>query len=288
MLRLVAGSLQKVDPPFVFNPSAWGVELPELSIQFCRFFVLTGLRETLTIIHYPVYTKKMKSIVSTLVFFSLLGSAYASTITQAASRTFLEGLGPSVVAQWGTALNDETVQASGYTVTSSPGGIDVTATISTGDSTFMIVVEGGALFNGNFAPGDVALFSNFNPSPFSLAFSAPIQGIGFQIQALANVGFTATLTAFGAGNANFGSVSTTGISSIGNGDNTAPFLGFYATVADIVSVVISVTPDDPQQATDFAINRATILTSLDEVPEPATLSLVGLTVGLLAWLRRRA
>lgn len=218
---------------------------------------------------------------STALFFALLVCNFlqASTITQSPTRLFLSGLGPNDVVEWGTASDQGLGLPSGTIRTSSPAGIGVSITGSGLD----IAVEGDGSI-GNFALNDVVLFSN---QALRLIFSAPIQGFGFQIQRLDLGSFTANLEAFGSGSVSFGSVSTNGSSTFGPSDDTAPFLGFYATVSDILSVVISVTPASVGGSTDFAINRATILSSLDPVPEPQTLPLIGCGLSLLAIMRRR-
>lgn len=196
------------------------------------------------------------------------------------------GLGTTDTVTWGIVPDETgTPIAAPYARTSTPSSIGVTAT---GVPDFLLAVE-GSLWSGNFSPGDVVLWTNDNSGAVILTFSTAIQGIGFQIQRNAGGAFTSTLTAFsGAGGTgtNFGSVNVNGTSTIGGGDNTAPFLGLYGSLADIVSVRISMTGTP----SDFAINHATLLTSLTGVPEPQTYLLTGFgLVGLgLAWRWRRA
>jgi hypothetical protein len=194
------------------------------------------------------------------------------------------GLGTTDTVLWGVA-GDETGNpvASPFARSSSPSNIGVTAT---GVPNFLIAVE-GSFWNGNFSSGDVLLWGNDNSGAVILTFSTAIQGIGFQIQRNVGGAFNATLTAFsGAGGTgtNFGSVNVNGTSSIGMGNNTAPFLGLYGSLKDIVSVRITMTGNP----SDFAINYATLLTQLNVVPEPQTYLLTGLGLIGLAFMRRRA
>jgi hypothetical protein len=267
-----------VDLLLAIRYSFWQREPLGLFAYFQCIFGLTALRGTFTIDHYPVQSTPMKSIIRSLLFVSLVASAQASSITQANNRTYLASLGLSGLVEWGTPVDEGTGLASGSVRTSSPGGVDVTITGTGMD----IAVEGSAA-SGNFALNEVLLFSN---QAITLTFSTAIQGFGFQIQRLELGNFDANVEAFDAGAVSLGSVSASGVSTFGPGTETAPFLGFFSTVNNIVSVVISVTPP-PAGSTDFAINSGTVLTNLDSVPEPQTISMIGLGVAALALLRRR-
>jgi hypothetical protein len=215
----------------------------------------------------------------------LASTAQATVITYVGTRSGLNALGPTDTVAWGT-LADETGSsiASPYVVTSNPSSITTTATINTGTSNFLIFVE-GSFYNGNFSPNDVLLSTAFNSSPIVISFSIPIQGFGLQIQRNDTGPFTASLTAFGAGNVNFGTVTVNGTSTIGNGDNTAPFLGIFSNLTDIVAISLAVDGVN----TDFAINQATLLKSLNNntTPEPGTVALGGIGFIALMLLRLR-
>lgn len=218
----------------------------------------------------------MRILPQSLLLLLLASAADATIITYVGTRSGLNALGPIDTVDWGTVA-DETGSSvpSPYVRTSTPSSITTTAIIATGTSNFLIEVE-GSFWDGNFSPGDVLLWTSFNSSPMALTFSIPIQGIGFQIQRADSGPFTASLTAFGAGNVSFGTVTVNGTSSVGGGDNTAPFIGVYSNLADIVSISLAVNG----VSTDFAINQATLLTSLNSIPEPGTFAMSG--IGFLA------
>jgi hypothetical protein len=210
---------------------------------------------------------------------TLLVSATASAgiLTQVNS---VGVLAPDSVVTWGTALDEGNSPASPYTRTSTRG-LGVTA-VHTGD--FLILAQGSSFF-GNFAGGDIVLNSNFVDGPVAINFASAIQGLGLQIQRDELGAFTATMTAFGAGNVNFGSVNVNGTTSFSNpGNNTAPFLGLVSSARDIVSVQLSVSHTGGVAGDTVDFTNLSILTP---VPEPSTAVLVLAGALLAVWQKRR-
>jgi hypothetical protein len=213
------------------------------------------------------------------IFAALLMSAPASAgiLLQVNS---VGALAPDSVVTWGTALDEGNSPASPYTRTSTRG-LGVTA-VHTGD--FLILVQGSAYF-GNFANGDVVLNSNFVDGPVAINFASAVQGLGLQIQRDELGLFTATMTAFGAGNVNFGSVSVSGTTAFSDlGNNSAPFLGLISSARDIVSIQLSVSHTGGVAGDTVDFTNLDILTP---VPEPSTTALVLAGALLAVWKKRR-
>jgi hypothetical protein len=147
------------------------------------------------------------------------------------------------------------------------------------------LVQGSAYF-GNFNNGDVVLNSNFVDGPVTILFASAIQGLGLRIQRDELGPFTATMTAFGAGNVNFGSVSVGGTTAFSDpGDNTAPFLGLIGSAQDILSIQLSVSHTGGTAGDTVNFTDLNLLTSA--VPEPSTTVLVLAGALLAVWKKRR-
>jgi hypothetical protein len=210
--------------------------------------------------------------------------ASAGTITQIND---LASLSADSFVVWGDAADEGNTLTSPYDRVSS-GGLTVTA-VHEGD--FLLLVQDSA-YAGNFAPGDVVLNSNFTDGPITINFASAVRGLGFQVQRDQLGDFTATLTAFGAGNVNFGSVSVDGTTAFAlPGDNTAPFLGLVSSLRDIVSIQISVSHLGTDSGDTVDITNLNLLTSdpgTSEIPEPTTAGLMAAGVALLAvWKKRQ-
>ena len=123
--------------------------------------------------------------------------------------------------------------------------------------------SGGVNSNLDFLPGGL----------LSLHFNNSVAAVGAQIQANLYGAFTATIAAYGSGGL-LGTFSLDGISN-GDADGSAIFLGIFDPTGSITSVTFDVEGDG-----NFAINAPLV----NAVPEPGTLTLVGL--GLAAAVLR--
>jgi PEP-CTERM motif-containing protein len=164
------------------------------------------------------------------------------------------------------------------------------ATLTDGGN-FTALVEGNDWI-GNFTLGNNVLYSGDTNNPFAAATSftwvsgTPIAGLGLQITSNFYGAFTASLEVFN-GATSLGLFSVGGVMD-GNEDGTAPFLGALSDAVNINRAVFTLTSNQGAGTAGFGVNRLlTTDTPLrgTPVPEPATLSLVGM--GALALIRRR-
>ena len=147
-------------------------------------------------------------------------------------------------------------------------------------------VDQGATWGGNFTEGEALLWSGgFDQSLNVLAgglltldFSSNVSGVGAQIQRNEFGAFQATIAGYGASGLLLGSFSVNGLST-GLQDGSAVFLGLYDPDALISRVTFDISGGD------FAINNPLVNTTAPEpIPEPSTVTLLGL--GLAAVARR--
>ncbi len=214
----------------------------------------------------------------------------ASVPAQAAAIQIgsLAGLSQNDFYDWGANVPDAVDKPSGTVVTSN--GL-ATATLEDGAPGFSGYIE-GTDFLGIFAVGDNVLFTgNYANTAiseaFEILFTAPIAGLGTQIQSNNNGLFTATLEVFN------GAVSL-GVFGVGGDNdsseaNTAPFLGARSDALDITRAIFTLTSNN---GVGFAINRLYTTDSPNPavdptIPEPATMTLVGAGALAAAYRRRR-
>jgi hypothetical protein len=189
----------------------------------------------------------------------------------------LGSLGANDSLDWGQLGPDLTVVPSPSSATSANG---LLVAFANGIQDFYAIQQGNT-WGGNFNNGDNLLF-NAAGGPVTLIFSSSISGIGLRFQSIDFGIFTAYITAFGAGNVNFGSVSLNGTSN-NAADGSALFLGVTSSSADITSVQLNVQVNGSDNP--FALGSLSIAEPLvtGPVPEPSTIFLAG--AGLLAALR---
>ncbi len=209
-----------------------------------------------------------------LVLMWSVSTAHAAAIQVSSAAA----LGSNDFIDWGQ-LAEFSNPANGTVVTSNNGG---TATIAT-PGEFTARVESSSWF-GNFTPGDNLLSTDV--SSFTINFTAPVAGLGAQIQGDAYGPFTASLQLFDSLlNPIF---FTSGVSS-GAQDGSAVFLGALSDAVNVASAVFTLTSSANPAIPGFAVNRLLLTDQPFQttVPEPATLALLALGGAAAAFARRR-
>jgi hypothetical protein len=180
---------------------------------------------------------------------------------------------------WGAALgpvSDGDVHASPAAISSHLG-----ATGTLDGSRFETCLEGGACV-GDFDIDDWLLVALTEDS-FSVTFDSAVKKVGTKVQANVYGPFEIAMDVYGAGDVLFGSVSVSG-SGFGEELDSNPFLGAESDAFDITKVVFRVVSRDPGAA-GMVINRLEINPT---VPEPLSLSLLGIGLAGAVYRRRRA
>jgi hypothetical protein len=206
--------------------------------------------------------------------------AQAATI-QVASPA---GLAASDYYDWGQ-YTEGAVNGSPLGATSNGGD---TATLND-VAGFTRLVEGNTWF-GNFTVGDNVLYTGNPTTPFSASnsfsinFAAAVAGLGLQIQSNFLGAYGASLEVFNGGTS-LGVFNVAGLND-GNEDGTASFLGARSSAVDITRAVFSLTLN---AGAGLGGNRLLVtdtpFSSAAAVPEPGTLTLMG--IGAAALIRRR-
>ena len=221
--------------------------------------------------------------ICSLAALALFGATWANggILTQVNTRA---ALGGNDFVDWGQLGPDFTTVTSPFNVTSNLG-LGPNAVVN-GTQDFFSIQEGNT-WGGNFAAGDNVLFNQAS-GPFTITFASPIHGAGLQFQSATFGPFTASITAFGAGNINFGTVTRTGTSS-NAADNSAIFLGVISSLNDIVSLQFDLTIPSPLAPTEdpngFGVNRLDLVDN-QPTPEPSVIALFSTGLGLFALLRK--
>jgi len=169
--------------------------------------------------------------------------------------------------------------SSPFTITSASGGVALEGSNPSGD---FVRLDQGTGWNGNFAPGDALLFTNFTGGPMIFDFSGPVAGAGTQVQQSYYGEFVATVSVFDVADTLLGSFSLAGLSDSA-GDNSAIFLGVLSDALDIGRIEYAVSPQDVNNM-GFTINRMDLVT---QVPEPSSLLLLSLGLAGAGMLGRK-
>ncbi len=147
-------------------------------------------------------------------------------------------------------------------------------------------------FFGDFAPGDPLIISRVNtPGALELLFSSDVTEVGTQFQTFPDTSgaFTASLSAFDAGNNLIGSYTAPGANT-NSQNNSAVFLGLRNTAGDaaIRRVLFSVATSNPN-ANAFGINQVSFGNNptTAPVPEPSTYAMFGLGLVAIVALQSR-
>jgi hypothetical protein len=215
-----------------------------------------------------------------------VAQAHAATIQVGSAGA----LGANDFYDWGQVRvldggGNAVAQPSPQNVTSN---LSRTGSISDGGS-FTGLVEGTDWF-GNFTVGNDVLYTGDTNNPFAASssftmnFNTAVAGLGLQITSNFYGAFTASLEVFN-GATSLGVFNVGGVMD-GNEDGTAPFLGALSDAVNINKAVFTLTSNT---GAGLGVNRLLTTdtpTNGRAVPEPATLSLMGIGAAA-AFLRRR-
>jgi hypothetical protein len=205
-------------------------------------------------------------------------SMLATGAAQAGVVSLWDGTGSNDTTSWAGLGGDGTVIPSPFSATSAAGN-PVTGSFAGG--TGLVAVQCPASpscsWTGGFPAGDTLVWAfdaanAVGTGPVTLALGNPVLAGGVELQSDSVVQFTAQVEAF-AGATPLGSAS---ITSDPAGDPV--FIGIQDTVAEITSLVFSMTSCGGDDCADFAMDSLitkNAVTPPPPTPEPASLFLLG-------------
>jgi hypothetical protein len=230
------------------------------------------------ITHRPASIGRLIGLIFTLAIAGLLFSTRAAITDSMVPVTSLSALNAGDSVAWSKLGSDGTMLSSSFDA-NSIGSIAVTGALAASGSLVSVVCPAsqcswGSPGSGGFSAADTVIWTsdtgNGGTGPLTLAFGAPVKGVGAFIQADGPSKFTAQIQAFNGGTM----LKSFTASSDAGGD--AVFLGVLDnTAANITSVVYSLTACTGT-CTDFAIDTLFINSTGGGGPTPvATASMVG-------------
>ncbi len=155
-------------------------------------------------------------------------------------------------------------------------------------------------FNYNYANGASLLWTNNYRTATANAITVNFGGngvsaAGAQIESDVYGIYTAKITAYDANGHVLQSYTEIGASSMGNGNNTAIFLGIASTTPDIYSISFSILNQvgdsmgnvaaQPGYVGDMILGNLFMVNSVDPTPAPPAglMGILGAATGLLIW-----
>ncbi len=168
------------------------------------------------------------------------------------------------------------------------GTVSDNATLERVDQNAVPGVFSNSFWNGNFAPGDHLLWNQDNGNLFTLTFSTPQSQVGAQIMTNVFGPFTGQISAYDSSSNLLGAFTEAGDSEFTT-DDSAIYIGVASTGSDISRITFGLVDSDGF-ANRNVINQLSLGRGVSASPEPASLTLLGLSVfGLMGYagLRRR-
>jgi hypothetical protein len=216
-----------------------------------------------------------------LVWLFVVAAAYVPVSAGVIGISTRAELGANDYVDWGQLGAPLVVFGTPLTVTSD-GGTEVSIK---SDAGVFSDRQDSSYWNGNFAPGDALIGTGqlIPSSSIYLTFARPVRGvatqIGYNIVTGTPFEFTASMTLYSTTGQEMATIEIPAWMD-NRADNSATVLGALATDYEIARVRFAASAPPAAGAVDgsFAINRVDFLAT----PEPGTLGLLGIGLGLAA------